>query len=191
MFDKNKVKIFGHVLIRNQKSGEILLDKENAIHFENMSIALARSLANKPNGPIFSMSFGNGGSAVDSLGVITFLEPNTIGTTADLYNQTFSKVVDDTSPSVVDPVMNNMIVQHEDTKFFSDVIITATLDFGEPAGQEAFDTSTVFTEDFVFDELGLKTETDVLLLTHVIFHPIQKSLNRVIEIIYTIRIAVS
>ena len=84
-----------------------------------------------------------------------------------------------------------MIVQHEDTKFFSDVIITATLDFGEPAGQEAFDTSTVFTEDFVFDELGLKTETDVLLLTHVIFHPIQKSLNRVIEIIYTIRIAVS
>ena len=191
MFDKSKVKIFGHVLIRNKDSGEVLLDKENAIHFENMSVALARSLANKPNGPIFTMNFGNGGSAVDSLVVITYLEPNTIGATADLYNETFSKVVDDTSPSVVDPVMNNMIVQHEDTKFFSDVIITATMDFGEPAGQEAFDTSTVFTEDFVFDELGLKTETDVLLLTHVIFHPIQKSLNRVIEIIYTVRIAVS
>ena len=189
--DTSKVKMFGHVLIRDKISKDVLVDKMNAIHFENMSIALARSLANKPNGPIFSMSFGNGGSAVDSTGIITYLEPNTIGTAADLYNETFTKVVDNTSPSVVDPVMNNMLVQHTDTKFYSDIVITATLDFGEPAGQEAFDTSTVFTEDFVFDELGLKTESDVILLTHVIFHPIQKSLNRVIEIIYTIRISVS
>lgn len=188
---ENNIHIEGFLTIQDKKTKEVLFEGPNQIHFENMSVALARSFANKSNGPVFTMNFGNGGSAVDSLGVITFLEPNTIGAAADLYNQTFTKVVDDTSPSVVDPVMNNMIVQHEDTKFFSDVIITATLDFGEPAGQEAFDTSTVFTEDFVFDELGLKTETDVLLLTHVIFHPIQKSLNRVIEIIYTIRISVS
>ena len=47
---------------------------------------------------------------------------------------------------------------------------------------------------FVFDELGLKsyegTENGSTnkLLTHVIFHPVQKSLNRLIQIDYTLRI---
>jgi hypothetical protein len=47
--------------------------------------------------------------------------------------------------------------------------------------------------NFVFDELGLRSksaEADALgrLITHVIFHPIQKSLNRLIQIDYTVRI---
>jgi hypothetical protein len=44
----------------------------------------------------------------------------------------------------------------------------------------------------VFDELGLKawegTGEDLMLITHVIFHPVQKSLNRQIQIDYTVRI---
>jgi hypothetical protein len=46
--------------------------------------------------------------------------------------------------------------------------------------------------DFVFDELGLKglgpNTLDGKLLTHVVFHPVQKSLNRLLQIDYTIRI---
>ena len=45
--------------------------------------------------------------------------------------------------------------------------------------------------DFVFDELGLRSyNPDGVgkLLTHVIFHPVQKSLNRLLQIDYTIRI---
>jgi hypothetical protein len=75
---------------------------------------------------------------------------------------------------------------------YTDILVTCLLDYGEPAGQQAFDNSTNFNGDFVFDELGLKcwngSATELLLITHVIFHPIQKSLNRQIQIDYTLRI---
>ena len=44
----------------------------------------------------------------------------------------------------------------------------------------------------MFDELGLKVWNGAVdnlrLITHVIFHPVQKSLNRQIQIDYTVRI---
>ena len=66
------------------------------------------------------------------------------------------------------------------------------LDYGEPSGQDAFDTTTNTENLYVFDELGLisagASGTDGRLLTHVIFHPVQKSLNRLIQIDYTVRV---
>jgi hypothetical protein len=72
------------------------------------------------------------------------------------------------------------------------VFITCLLDYGENiSGQLAFDNTTDAESPAVFDELGLKSYSSTgssLLLTHVIFHPVQKSLNRLIQIDYTVRI---
>ena len=186
------VKIEGFVKIYDPNDGEIFVDKKNAIHYENISLAMAQTLADRPLGYIYSRAFGNGGSSVDPTGVITYLPPNTIGQNANLYNQTYSKVVDDNSAANTDVANNNMTVLHTPGKVYSDIVVRCLLDYGEPAGQQAFDNSTNFAGEYVFDELGLKTwngsVTDLRLITHVIFHPVQKSLNRQIQIDYTLRI---
>jgi hypothetical protein len=185
-------KIEGFVKIFDPATGEVFVDKRNAIHYENMSIALAQSLANKNLGFIYGMAFGNGGSAVDQTGIITYLPPNTTGQNANLYNETFFKVVDDSSAANTDPARNKLTVLHTAGTVYTDVLVSCLLDYGEPAGQQAFDNSTNFNGEYVFDELGLKgwegAPTELLLLTHVIFHPVQKSLNRQIQIDYTVRI---
>lgn len=186
------VAVQGWLKIYDPNSGEVLQDKKNAIHYENMSVALASSLANKSTGYIYSMAFGNGGSSVDPTGIITYLPPNTTGQNADLYNETYSKVVDDNSAANTDPARNKLTVLHTSGQIYTDVLVSCLLDYGEPSGQQAFDNSTNFDGEFVFDELGLKSwngsSTELLLLTHVIFHPVQKSLNRQIQIDYTVRI---
>jgi len=186
------VAVQGFVKIFDPETLQVFVDKSNAIHYENMSIALAQSLANRSIGYIYSMAFGNGGSSVDPTGVITYLPPNTTGQNADLYNETYSKVVDDNSAANTDPSRNKLTVLHTSGQVYTDILVSCLLDYGEPAGQQAFDNSTNFNGDFVFDELGLKAwegaSTDLLLLTHVIFHPVQKSLNRQIQIDYTVRI---
>ena len=190
--DTGKIAISGHIKIFDPNSGEVIVDKRNAIHYENISESLANSLANKTVGQIYQMSFGNGGSSVDPTGVITYLPPNTTGQNADLYNQTYSKVVDDNSASNTDPTRNKLTVLHTAGTVYTDILVSCLLDYGEPSGQAAFDNTTDFNGDYVFDELGLKTwngsTTDLRLITHVIFHPVQKSLNRQIQIDYTVRI---
>lgn len=190
--ETGSIAISGHIKIFDPNNNEVFVDKRNAIHYENISISMANSLANKTVGQIYSMSFGNGGSSVDPTGVITYLPPNTTGQNADLYNQTYSKVVDDNSASNTDPSRNKLTILHTNGTVYTDILVSALLDYGEPAGQQAFDNSTDFNGNFVFDELGLKTwngSADSLrLITHVIFHPVQKSLNRQIQIDYTVRI---
>ena len=189
--DFSGLNIEGHIKIWNPQTNEIFINKRNAIHYENMSIALAESLANAGKGPIYEMSFGNGGTSVDPTGIITYLTPNSTGTNASLYNQTFTKVVDDRSTSNTDPVRNKIETSHVSGTNYTDIVVTCLLDYGEPEGQDAFDTATDATSTYVFDELGLKSydpATTGKLITHVIFHPVQKSLNRLIQIDYTVRV---
>ena len=189
--DKSGVVVNGHIKIHDPKSGEVYVDKRNAIHYENMSIALAESLANQGQGMIYEMSFGNGGTSVDPTGIITYLTPNSTGTNASLYNQTFTKVVDDRSTSNTDPVRNKIETRHVSGTNYTDVVVTCLLDYGEPEGQDAFDTATDTDNLYVFDELGLKSYSPSgagRLITHVIFHPVQKSLNRLVQIDYTVRV---
>jgi hypothetical protein len=182
----------GFLKIHDPKTGEVFVDKDNAIHYENMSIAMANSLTDNGNGFIYTMAFGNGGSAVDPTGVITYLPPNTTGQNASLYNQTYAKVVNQYSAADVDPTNNYLTVLHTSGNVYTDIVTTCLLDYGEPAGQQAFDNSTNFNGQYVFDELGLQcwngSASNLLLITHVIFHPVQKSLNRQIQIDYTLRI---
>ena len=192
MISEGLCKIQGHIRIHNPQTGEVLVDKPNAIHYENISIALAQSLADRNLGYIYSMAFGNGGSSVDPTGVITYLPPNTTGQNANLYNETYAKVVNDNSAADTDPLNNKMTVLHTSGNVYTDILVTCLLDYGEPPQQQAFDNSTDFNGEFVFDELGLKawngSADDLRLITHVIFHPVQKSLNRQIQIDYTLRI---
>ena len=189
--DKSGVLLQGHIKIHNPESGEVLVDKRNAIHYENMSISLAESLANQGQGMVYSMAFGNGGTSVDPTGIITYLSPNSTGTNASLYNQTYTKVVDDRSINNTDPVRNKIDIRHVSGTNYTDVLVSCLLDYGEPSGQDAFDTATNASSLYVFDELGLKSwnpNGTGDLLTHVIFHPVQKSLNRLIQIDYTVRV---
>lgn len=181
----------GHVIIRDVLTGEILVNKKNAINYENFSIALAHTVANRTDSWIQDMVFGNGAATVSGIGTITYLPPNVIGTSAQLYNQTYIKCINDLSPLNLDPTKNYITTAHTSGTTYSDVIITCNLGVGEPAGQEAFDTATDLSGPYVFNELCLKAYDPTgegRLLTHVVFSPVQKSLNRQIEIVYTIRI---
>lgn len=189
--EQSGVYVQGHIKIHSPETGEVFVDKKNAIHYENMSIALAESLGNAGQGFIYEMSFGNGGTSVDPTGIITYLTPNSTGTNASLYNQTYTKVVDDRSVNNTDPTRNKIETRHVNGTNYTDILVTCLLDYGEPDGQDAFDTATNTDAEYVFDELGLKSYADSgtgRLLTHVIFHPVQKSLNRLIQIDYTVRV---
>ena len=212
------VRMEGHILIRDitdKKEPIELVNKRNAIHFGNMAKHLAQTLSGKPNYDIHYMGFGNGGSSVNTLGKITYKTtnvseaPDDTTPASNLHSLTYFKVVDDLASSNTASTKNKIEVLPSSTSY-TDIKVTCTLEFGEPSIQSNFDNSTDFTNDYVFDELGLfsldvttgnevagtATDAAVLLdfdskcymLTHVIFHPIQKSLNRIIEIVYTIRI---
>ena len=195
MIAKGLFKIDGFLKIHDPSSGEVFVDKHNAIHYENMSEAIAYALSHRDQQFMYEMHFGNGGSAVDSTGVITYLQPNTNSQNANLYNPTYYKTIDDTdTASNPDPTNNKMEVRHIPGNAYSDIVITCLLDYGEPATQSVFDNSTTLNDTFTFDELGIRAKSldgtpgTGKLLTHVIFHPVQKSLNRLLQIDYTVRI---
>ena len=178
----------GHITIWDPENGEVLVRRRNAINFENMSIALANLLANNAGATstyeIATMRFGNGGTVIDGLGAVTYKATNTNVTTGALYNETYAKTVNE------DLYNNNTSVEHTNGNLYSDVVVTCTLDYTEPVAQDLYDTSSDMNADYIFDELALYTANENLL-THVIFHPVQKSANRKIQVIYTLRIRTS
>lgn len=81
--------------------GNVLLDKPNAIHPQNMARIIARSLANEPHTAIHRIAFGNGGTSVDAAFSVTYKTPND-GQSPDistwesrLYNETYSEIIDE------------------------------------------------------------------------------------------------
>jgi len=189
--DNASALVEGHVLIKDIDTGEVLLNKHNAINFTNMALAMARVLGGEVDSEsglsyvIKKMAFGNGGTLIDGTGTIEYRSTNTDTEAGALYNKTYEKLVDGTDAIL--PSENTTVVQKFDGLVYSDIVITSTLDYTEPAAQATIDNSTNLTGNFAFDEIGLITETGSYI-SHIIFHPIEKSANRKIQVIYTIRI---
>ena len=187
--DNANLSFHGHVLISDADTGEVLLDKFNAINFENMAIAIANLLANKTdaNGNGFYISkiaFGRGGTMIDANGNITYKTPKTNGSQGALYEPNFGANAD----QAVEKAVASFEISESAGQTYRDLTSIVTLDYNEPAEALASDNATSSTElTYVFDELALVGDNDALL-THLIFHPIQKSLNRKLEIRNTLRI---
>ena len=192
----------GHVKIFDVDTGEILVDKANKIHAENMSRCIATTLSNKDHFSLYEMHFGNDGTIIDAQGNITYREPKVTLANDDLYNDRFFKNVDVLDADNTDITENKMDIAYTDGNAYTDIIITCTLNYDEPvasdtnfnlasADQKADDAT--IDGNFVFDELGLKSKSadgrnEGLLLSHVVFHPVQKSANRKIQVLYTIKV---
>lgn len=197
--DDMGINVSGHILIRDAETGEELVNKRNAIHYGNMAFIVAQALNNAPNSYINFMAFGNGATSVDTAGRVVYKTPRVtelLEGGANLYSRTFSKVIAD-DPSNTDTTLNRIEVVPGAS--YTDLVIICTLGFGEPAEQDLFDSSVNNDGEFVFDELALFTAPadpaqDIdssTMLTHVVFHPVQKSANRVIEVVYTVRVQLS
>jgi hypothetical protein len=94
------VSIKGHCNIVDDL-GNVLLDKNNAIHPQNMARVIARALANEHNYFVHRVAFGNGGTIVDAAFTVTYKTPND-GQSPDiatwdsrLYNETYSEIIDE------------------------------------------------------------------------------------------------
>ena len=189
--DNSKVNVEGHVLIKDVDSGEILLDKYNAINFQNFALAVAKTMANQlADGKgycISKLAFGYGGTTVDASGNITYNEPKVSGETSKgLYTASKDNSV---SPAVdLQVAVTTFTVNDADNQPYSDLECKVVLDYNFPADAATVDDyDSTDSAEFVFDEIGLITDAGTYL-THLIFHPIQKSKNRKLEIIYTLRI---
>ena len=186
----------GHILIRDKETGEELVNKRNAIHYGNMANIVANALNNQSQSYIHFMAFGNGGTSVDTAGKVVYKSPRvseSFEASADLYSRSYNKVI---SAAASDPTTDKIEVVAGSS--FTDLKVTCTLGYAEPSDQDLFASSTDNDGSYVFDELALfsyptdgSSITTSKMLTHVIFHPVQKSQNRIIEIIYTVRIQLS
>jgi hypothetical protein len=188
--DSIELSMSGHVKITDKTTGEVLLNKRNAIHYGNMARVVAQALTGdfSETAYIHWMAFGNGGTGIDTSGKVTYKTPRIsegFESSTDLYSRTYEKDFD----------QDGALLEVITGPSYTDLKMTVTLDYNEPEEQEIFDTAETLEGDYVFDELGLfaKADTidDALMLTHVIFHPVQKSQNRVIEIVYTVRVQLS
>lgn len=201
-----KINVNGNVLISDRATGEVLIDKNNAIHPKNMSTAIARGLSNAANYQVFKMKLGNRGTYIDGTQQIVFNPPITTGDTADLYNSTYVEIVDDANAAV--GVGNSVTFTNIPASTNTRVIVTCVISANE-AFTNAQDTNNAGqieggngVSQFFFDELGLFTKetsgssTDLdpvgeLMLSHLIFSPIEHTGNRELVIVYTLTISVS
>jgi hypothetical protein len=133
---------------------------------------------------------GMGGTHISTAGEIIYLTPNTTGSDAALYNQTYYEQVDPASETT--PTSNGVVSSQSSTPKTSSIITcTVELATSEPNGQYSTNSTNTSTDStYSFDEIGLFS-ADGLMLTHIIFEPITKTANIWYIITYTVEVKVS
>ena len=213
--------VIGTLKIYDKDSGDILVQKKNAIHPGNMAYVLASSLAGKPTSVNSSgdaphinwMQFGNGGSV--STTTLSYKSPRVNSTydelaitasNSSLYVPTYEQEIILTDRTVYFPGEDmgaGELVPNNTAKVNFSVNLThaayaAAVTETIPLNDSSTDTDAVTA--FTFDEIGLMagvtnsgalTKTKTLMLTHVTFHPVLLSANRTIVIDYTVTIQIS
>jgi len=190
--DNSNVKVGGHVIITDVDSGEVLLDKYNAINFHNFAYAVAKAMANQTLGSdgynISKLALGYGGTTIDVNGNVSYKDAKVDGTTnTGLYSPSKDNTV---SPAVdLKVAVTTFNVSNATNQPYSDLECKTVLDYNFPSDALATDNAADFDTEgnFVFDEVALVSDAGSYL-THLIFHPIQKSKNRKLEVLYTLRI---
>ena len=212
MEDQVEFQLRGFIKIKDKETGEVLVEKNNAVHVGNISTKIAQALTGDNTAFITYMAFGNGGVIIDTAGNIVYRNPNVSinkNPVEQLYNTTLVMEMTNNASNVSDPVVD---VPGGNIKNFEDVVASVVMEAGFPTAQSQIDnaiySNTADTQtNFVFNELalytgvaGLESHQDftsiqeflanisTILITHVIFHPVQKSVNRTLEITYTLRI---
>ena len=212
MLEKLKIGVVGDVTIL--QDGIVICEKKNAIHPKNMAIAIARGLSNSSNYEIFKIKLGNQGTYIDANQQIVFRPPNINETADDLYNATYTEIVDEknTGSGVGNSVTYTLIPNTANTR----VIVTATVSANEAVNRpsDEADSSNPYPDpsaegsvdpegEFFFDELGLFTagadesnnalldSPSELMLSHLVFSPIEHTGSRELTIVYSLTISVS
>jgi hypothetical protein len=196
------VSIEGFVKIIDLDTQQVLLEGRNAIHKENMSVAISQALTN--GNVVSEIHFGNGATITAVDGSISYRPANIFGVDADLYRPIYYRVVDPLDFDNGDPQNNNVRVQHINGLAYSDIVVTTTLDYADPGvngtGGGFIKSSSTAPLDqqaangaMRFDEIGLKSRGTTgldsgKLLTHFRFHPVQKTAEQRIQIVYTLRV---
>ena len=216
--DTIQSQVVGTLKIYDKESGDILLEKKNAIHPGNMAYVLASAMAgtatsvnSSGDAPSINwMQFGSGGST--STTTLSYRSPRVYPTYDQLaitasnsslyvpkYEQLTTNIVyypgEDMGAGVIVP-NNTAKVKYSVNLTHADYATAV----GETIPPSDSTASTAQVEAFTFDEIGLMTgvtdsgaldKTKTLMLTHVTFHPVLLAANRTIVIDYTVTIQIS
>ena len=210
--------VIGTLKIYDKESGDVLVQKKNAIHPGNMAYVMASAMAGKPtsvnssgNAPLINwMQFGSGGST--STTTLSYRSPRVYPTydqlaitasNSSLYVPKYEQLTTNTVYYPGEDMGAGEIVPNNTSKVKFNVDLThadyATA-VGESIPESDSTASSTQVEAFTFDEIGLMAgvtdsgaldKTKTLMLTHVTFHPVLLTANRTIVIDYTVTIQIS
>ena len=216
--DTIQSQVVGTLKIYDKESGDVLVQKKNAIHPGNMAYVMASAMAGKPTSVNSSgsaphinwMQFGSGGST--STTTLSYRSPRVYPTydqlaimasNSSLYEQKYEQETTNTVYYPGEDMGAGEIVPNNTSKVKFSVDLTHA-DYATAVGESIppsdSTASTAQVEAFTFDEIGLMAgvtdsgaldKTKTLMLTHVTFHPVLLAANRTIVIDYTVTIQIS